>query len=138
LKAALKELVAHYKQFDEQIGKLGLHNFAPAPPPELPQNLVVQVWDQLMNPEWRSVLQDRKTIEEMQDPSLVKELNAVTNAPGLPIDQVDFEPEDADWIGFQRTIRRKRGSFWQVPKDLPDIPKDKHPWDDVRNAPDSE
>lgn len=135
LKAALKDLVPHYKKFDEQIGQLGLHNFAPVPPPELPQNLVVQIWDRLMNPEWREVLSNRMSIEEMQDPDLVNELNSITNAPRLPAAQVDFAPEDADWTGFQRSVRRKRGSFWQVPKDLPDIPKDKHPWDNVRNDP---
>jgi len=118
LKAALKTLVEQYAAFSVEIAETGLHGFAPAPPPDDAECLLTQLWDRHMSPSWRNLHKERVPREALQDPDLVKHLNRFTDAPTLPPDQVDWGPGEAEMMGLQRTIRRRKGSFWQVPKNI--------------------
>jgi hypothetical protein len=120
LKAELKKLVEHYAAFPAEITEQGLHRFAPAPPPDDSECLLTQLWDRHMSPTWRSLHKERVPREALQDPELVKLLKRFTDAPTLPPDQVDWGPGEAEMVGLQRTIRKRKGSFWQVPKDIAD------------------
>jgi hypothetical protein len=117
LKERLKQLVIHYTALPDDEKEQGLLQFAPAPVPDDPDCLVAQLWDRHMSPSWRNLHESRRSREEMQDPELAH-LNRFTHAPTLPVDQVDFDPVDAEMVGLQRFIRKRKGSFWQVPKDL--------------------
>jgi hypothetical protein len=120
LKASLQRLVEHYAGFGDQIAEEGLHRFAPAPPPNNPECLVSQLWDRHMNASWRNIHKNRISREAMQDPELVRHINNFVRAPGIPPEQVDWEPGEAEAMCLQRVIRKRKGSFWQAPKDLPD------------------
>jgi hypothetical protein len=120
LKAHLKKLVERYAEFQDEIAEHGIHGFAPAPPPEDVDCLVTQLWDRHMSPSWRNVHKQRVPRAELQDPDLVKHINTFMDAPALPPEEVDWEPGEAEAVGLQRVIRKRKGSFWQVPKDLAD------------------
>lgn len=51
-KAALRELDDYYDQFPDQVKELGVMVFAHYPPAEL-DNLVIELWDKHMHPDWR-------------------------------------------------------------------------------------
>lgn len=51
---------------------------------------------------------------------LVTHLNRFRDAPTLPPEEVDFDTANPDILSVKRTVHRRRGSFWQVPKDLKD------------------
>jgi hypothetical protein len=121
LKAQLKKLVEHYAPSSNEIAEQGLPGFAPAPPPDDSECLLTQLWDRHMSPSWRDLHKDRVPRESLQDADLVKELNRFTDAPTLPADQVDWGPGEAEMVGLKRTIRKRKGSFWQVPKDIADV-----------------
>ena len=53
-----------------------------------------------------------------KDKELVERLMKFSKAPTLRPEEVDFDPEDAEIVSIQRLIRKRRGSWWQLPKDL--------------------
>lgn len=118
LKERLKQLVVYYAALPEHEKEQGLLQFAPTPLRDDPNCLVAQLWDRHMSPSWRNLHQSKRSREEMQDPELVARLNRFRNAPALPPGEVDFEPEEAELVSLQRSIHKRRGSFWQVPKGL--------------------
>lgn len=118
LKEGLKQLVACYTAMPDKNKEQGLYQFAPAPPRDDPKCLISQLWDRHMSPSWRNLHELKLSREEMQDPELLEHLNQFTSAPRLSPDQIDFNPVDAEVVTLQRRVRRRKGSFWQVPKDL--------------------
>jgi hypothetical protein len=43
----------------------------------------------------------------------------LTDAPSVSAEELDFEPDDSRYGWFQRMVRRKRGSWYRLPHDLP-------------------
>ncbi len=90
--------------------------FAPRPP-ETGEYLVSQLWDRHLLP-WRGKSLNPLARDPEKDKELVERLKEFSKAPGLPTEEIDFDPEDTEMLSIQRIVRRKRGSWWQVPKDL--------------------
>jgi hypothetical protein len=53
-----------------------------------------------------------------KDKEPVERLTKFSKAPTLRPEEVDFDPEDAEMLSIQRLVRRQKGSWWQVPKNL--------------------
>ena len=51
---------------------------------------------------------------------LVDELIAFNKGTNVADQNVASKLEDVETMSIQRYIRKKKGSWWQVPKDLPD------------------
>jgi hypothetical protein len=68
------------------------------------------------------VLPDRTSGGEKR---LVDHINKFSKAPTVPASEIDFDPERADAMVIERRVSRKRGSWYQVPKDLPADDKEK-------------
>ena len=73
-----------------------------------------------MNPTWRNLHKTRVPREALQDAKLVEHLKKFTKAPTLSPNEVDFSPGEAKMVGLQRTVQKRKGSFWQLPRDLKD------------------
>lgn len=52
------------------------------------------------------------------EPDLVKHLNRFRDAPELAPEDVDFDTANPDILSVQCAVHKRRGSFWQLPKDL--------------------
>ncbi|MGZ4873465.1 MAG: hypothetical protein ACXVK3_17215, partial [Candidatus Angelobacter sp.] len=115
LKADLNRLVNYYASRPEEEKEQGLARLAPTPPPD-DTGLIVQLWDRHLIKSWRNDLVGRGKPE--QDAKLVEHINKVSGAPALPADEMDFEPTDAEFVQLTRNISRRKGSWWQVPKNL--------------------
>jgi len=49
---------------------------------------------------------------------LVEEVNRMHRAPGIPPDRVNFNVSEPDAIVVKRRVRRRKGSWLQIPKDV--------------------
>jgi hypothetical protein len=91
-------------------------SFASKPPIE-GDYLTSELWD-LLGTRWRKSEKDTIPITPENNDKILEHVKQFTDAPTLPPDEM-FDPSDElDSVSLQRSIRRKRGSWYQVPKDL--------------------
>ncbi len=116
LKRELKKLDHHYDKLPVSEKEKGLYAFADYPPQD--ENfLVTRLWDRYL-PRWRTNLEETVPRDNETDAKLVAYLNEFTQAEPLTKEQVDFDPSEVDTVSINRRIRRRRGKWWQVSKDL--------------------
>ena len=116
LKADLKQLNDHYLKLPESEKEKGIMRFA-SNPPETGDYLVGKLWDRHLR-SWRSKSPDPLRRDPEKEKELVEHLKKFSEAPTLPPGEVDFYPDDAEMLSIHRLVRRRKGSWWQVPKDL--------------------
>ena len=94
----------------------GVLSFANKPPIE-GDYLTSELWD-LLGTGWRKNGKDTIPITPENNDKILEHVKQFTDAPTVPPDEM-FDPSDElDSLSLQRSIRRKRGSWYQVPKDL--------------------
>ena len=115
LKVGLKTVNAHFLQVPEDQREKGIMSFADVPPDG---NMVADLWDRHMRKGVRSEkLEDAERNPEA-DAELIKKFKEFR---AQQTEQPDpSEPWEEDMISISRSVNRKRGSWWQVPKDMPD------------------
>jgi hypothetical protein len=117
MKPALKMINDHFLTLPEVEKEKGLMSFASAPPQG---NLVAEIWDARMRRGYREEPSVKMGPEE--EKKLVERLTAfrkqATLSPG------DDGIGEDEMISLTRSVRRKRGSWYQVPKDMPDTNDD--------------
>ncbi len=83
---------------------------------------MTELWRRHLRPE---ALHDRNAAEGMSPEAqakLVEELTAFTQGAPLPAD-VEAPDDDAiEAVSVERRITKRKGSWWQLPKDLRDSP----------------
>ena len=117
LKAGLKSINNHFLALPEDIREQGIYKFAGSPPGQ-ENSLVLDIWTRHLRPE---ALTDRgitDTISEERSSKLVSQLKSFTEGETIPSDQIP-EENAIEMLSIERHVRRRRGSWWQVPKDLP-------------------
>lgn len=116
LKRGLSELNAHYALLPDSIREKGVMSFASYPPGD-GDYIVTQLWDRHL-PRWRGVKAGNLVAKPIDSSSLLEKIKKITKAPPLHLDDVDFERAQTDSVVIKRRVRRRKGSWWQVPKDL--------------------
>jgi len=118
LKAGLIATNAHFLQLPESEREKGIMTFGSAPPQG---NFLATVWNKRM----RRKDNEKKDMprDSEKDAELIKRFKQHRKEPTLlPGDPAaEKEPEI---LSISRMVRRKRGSWYQVPKDLPDPSED--------------
>jgi hypothetical protein len=114
LKKDLLNLNLSYKQLPEEIRKKGMSFFAGVPPKD-GSNLVSNIWDR-HSPGWR--LRDERSATSKAPIDILNRISEFSSATPLLREQVDFDPQDPDVLFIKRRVRRKKGSWWQVPSDM--------------------
>ena len=117
LKADLHRLVERYAALPQLEKDQGVMKFAPNPPDEEGW-LVSKLWDSHLRP-WRGGALRPKT--ELT-PQLVEALQSLVNAPATPTSEIETDIKKIGMIRVERKIHKKRGQFWQGPKNLDDTP----------------
>lgn len=119
LKDDLKNLNRHFMETltDEQKERGLLSGFVTVPYDD--DSLVCQLWDRHV-PGWRTKRNDvdLASLNDEKTRELVDRVNRVAEAPPINAEDIDFDPADADSMTLKRLIRRKKGSWYQVPKEL--------------------
>jgi hypothetical protein len=129
LKADLARINTHFSEFPEEVKMRGIMAFAHAPP-KSENSLVRELRAQFMGAKY----DDRAPIiprGDEQEAQIVEEVNRfVESAPmaegRVPIGSAPFPQsgvpisgdDEMESVVIQRKIRRKRGSWWQVGKDI--------------------
>lgn len=117
LKAELKRLNEYYSGLPESTKEKGLYEIA-AQPPVTEGALMTQLWDRFLRPEWRK---PRQFNVENRDPEKQKEL--LDRLKRLKEEAVPtnerVQSDAADFLHLEKRVQKKRGSYWQLPKDLP-------------------
>jgi hypothetical protein len=112
-------LNTHFLQLPEHVREQGVMSFAGSPPDG---NIVAEIWDRHLRPGYRAEQDRPRESNPERDAELIKRFKEFRKEQTLPADQVqDLDPE---MISVSHSVHRKRGSWWQVPKDTPDEPDD--------------
>jgi hypothetical protein len=117
LKQSLKAVNDHFLQLPEEERERGISAFAHAPPAG---NLVADLWDRFMRKGYRD--EPRVNMEPEKEAELVQRLKAFTKQPTLSAGAAT-SGEEAEMISVSRMVRKKRGSWWQMPKDYKEEPE---------------
>ena len=116
LKTDLKKLNEYYMGFSEEQKEKGIMFFSSYPPKE-GSFMVPRIYDWHFRG-WREQKDVDLSDKKIKQDDLVAHLKKFTDAPTLKPDEVDFDCSDADSIAVTRVVRKKKGSWFQVPKDL--------------------
>lgn len=114
LKPALKAINEHFMTtLPDSEKEKGLMSFAGA----LPQgNLVAEIWDARMRRGYRE--EPSVKMDPEKEKELIAKVKAFRKQATLP--KGDPSIGDDEMMSLTRSVRRKRGSWYQVPKDMPD------------------
>jgi hypothetical protein len=112
----LKAINEHFLQLPEEEREQGISSFGRAPPDG---NLVADLWDRFM----RKGFRQEKPVEMSpeQKEKLLEQLREVGKEPTLG----QGEATAGKNITIARSVRKKRGSWWQLPKDFQSRPEDR-------------
>jgi hypothetical protein len=113
----LKCVNDHFLQLPAEEREKGISAFAHAPPVG---NLVADLGDRFIRKGFRD--EPRVGMEPEKEAELVQRLKAFTKQPTLSAGAATAG-EEAEMISVSRTVRKKRGTWWQVPKDYNEEPE---------------
>lgn len=116
LKSELQRLDCHFAALPETTKEKGIMAFAHYPPGN-DASLIVRLWDRHL-PRWRQVLRKEEVTEPAKNEKLAAEIKNMTKGRPLAPDEIDFDPHDTDSLAIQRFLSKRRGNWWQLPKDL--------------------
>ena len=116
LKSELARMDEHFKQLPEEERDKGVMRFA-AQPVGSPETLMIRLWDKHA-PNWRTKDERTVTVDPEAEMKLVASLRKFTDAPPVQADSDDRDFADQDQLAIQRFVRKKKGSWWLLPKDL--------------------
>jgi hypothetical protein len=126
LKADLAQIVERYKGLPEAGQEKGMMKFARVPPEGSPVAKLLHDFGAMLKRQEQERI--RRLLDETPtravkpfptaEPDLVKHLNRFKDAPELSPEEVDFDTANPDILSVQRSVHKRRGSFWQLPKNL--------------------
>ncbi len=117
LKQDLAKLNQYYTQLPDSTKNRGVLSFGPNPPEE-GEFLTTQLWDRHF-PNWRQKNKNSDaTSESSNNSKILEQLKKLQNAPTIQQFDGNFDLNNLDMLSIKRTVRKMKGSWWQVPKDL--------------------
>lgn len=118
LKIDLNRIVEHFDVLPEAEKEKGLNAFAEKPPVG-GDFLTAKLWDRYL-PNWRNASTGPVPQDPKMDEYLVDYVKSFAEAPTLGTEEIDFDLQNPDSVVFEHRVMKRRGNWWQLPKDLPD------------------
>jgi hypothetical protein len=115
LKAELTRLNEYYLGLPECEKEKGLYAIAGYPPVN-DGSLMTCLYDRFLRPIWREPRSTKVAMDPEKEKELIDALKRQMDG-AVPVEPMKFD--DADFLRMKRKIQMKRGSHWQLPKDLP-------------------
>jgi len=116
LKADLRRLNDHYAQLPAEIKDRGISHFATEPMGE-ETDLIIRLWDRHL-PGWRATRRPSKPISAYSQHELLGRMNGMRSAPTTEPPSFADPNFDLSELSIERHVLRKKGAWYQVPKDL--------------------
>jgi hypothetical protein len=119
LKADLGRMNAHYLTLPESERERGVMTFAHLPP-KTGDFLTAQIYDRF-GKHWREGAYE-VALDDHTNKALAEELRALTESTErIPVPDDPDDPS-LDMRALARSVYKRKGSWWQLPKDYPDDP----------------
>ena len=118
LKLDLSKINEYFMAYPDEEKDRGIIAFANKPPME-GEFLTSELWD-LLSTSWRNVNKNKAPLSEEANEKILKHVKGFTEAPTLPPELAPDPNEEIDNMSIQRSIKKKRGSWYQIPKDYED------------------
>jgi len=117
LKEDLKKIDATFDALPVAEKEKGLFAIASYPPAD--QDLITaRLWDKHLT-SWRGHKDEPKIIKTPEEEKrLVDHIMNSTKGETIHPSQVDFDSDSADSVTLKRSIRKRKGKWWQLPKNL--------------------
>ena len=80
---------------------------------------MTRLWDRFLRPAWRSQEGCTVNLDPEKEKQLVEQLKREMDE-AVPTSE-SVESDAAHFLSLEKNIQKKRGSYWQVPKDLPEV-----------------
>ena len=119
LKKDLKRLNEHFSALPEEERDKGVLRMARHPPVE-GEFLTTALWRRWMSDTAFSERDHANEIDPELSRRLLERLNAFTEGEGLSASQMAESGGDPAAMSIERRVHRRKGSWYMVPKDLPD------------------
>lgn len=116
LKNGLKNINDYYLEYPDEQKEKGAISFAPYPPKE-GNFYISEIWDKHF-PDWRKEKEIDFSGKNIKHDKLAENLRQFADAPTLSPDRMDFDASNADNLLVKRSVRKKKGSWYQIPKNL--------------------
>ncbi len=119
MKVALKEFDAYFDSLPEEVKKLGIMHIAGYPPAHM-NNVVTQIWDKRMRPDWRKISEEEqekrlKPRSDADDTEFVKNINQIQDT-AVDIDEGAPPPssDDVQQVFLKRTMPVRKGKWRMI------------------------
>ncbi len=122
LKIDLRRLNDHYAQLPEQEREKGILHFANWPTGS-DDDLVVALWNRHL-PGWSSIKESTAPMRSDSEKELVSRIKAMQNAPTVEPPVPSSEEDEVSELSIERFVLRKKGNWYQMPKDLQADPEE--------------
>jgi hypothetical protein len=116
MKAELRRINLEFVTLPEATKEKGIMSFARVPPGD-GSFLLPGLWDHHF-PGYRDRLATEGVFNPVRDERVAAELRAMSEGAPLSTDEMDFDPQNADSLVIERRLAKRRGNWWQLPKDL--------------------
>lgn len=116
LKSDLANINKHFMAYPEEVKERGIISFASKPPKD-GDFLTSELWD-LLDTSWRNPSENSTPLSEEANEKLLKFVKGFADAPNLPPELEPDLSEEIDNLMIQRSIQKRRGSWFQVAKDF--------------------
>jgi hypothetical protein len=118
LKADLTRLNAYYSTLPEAERDSGIIKFAYLPPKE-GDFLTARIYDRF-GKHWRQEREEVKLRDPATEKALVDELTAFRKSTDTIPDSANFDDRSFNCHSLTRQIHKRKGNWWQLPKDHPE------------------
>jgi len=116
LKASLKEIDIFYSLYPDSEKDKGIHAFAPSPPKSV-NTLVSDLWDRHLHT-WRERKETSSDEERKIPTDTISKFEQIQQAQPFNPDPKKFKTQDIESAAIKRKVRKKKGSWYQIPKDI--------------------
>lgn len=116
LKADLRRLNNHYSQLPAHVRDKGIMHFAGAPEGE-ESDLIIRLWDRHL-PGWRARQRPSALVNPNIEQDLLERIKGMQTSPTVEQPRVADNESEASELSIERFVMRKKGAWYQVPKDL--------------------
>ncbi|TAH32867.1 hypothetical protein EYC59_05585 [Candidatus Saccharibacteria bacterium] len=119
LKVALKEFDTYFDSLPDEVKKLGVMHIAGYPPAHI-DNIVTQIWDKSMRPDWRKISEEEqekrlKPRSELDDAKSVKDIRQIQDT-AVDIEEGASVPsgDEAQQMFLKRTMPVRKGKWRMI------------------------
>ena len=117
LKEDLKKIDTHFDSLPDTEKEKGLYEIATYPP-ENASLLTVRLFDRFL-PKWRSHKSKPPPVKDKNnEKKIIEDMTKLAKAKSLDPKSVNFDSKSADAMILTKSVRKKKGKWFQLPKNL--------------------